>query len=274
MSFPKISKHSLSFSTENSENLPVKIISNNKMKTILNKSIGIGTNENDNKKNFTKRALITSLNNEKYFTEPNIHKFKYDYSMIPKYKTSRNSKLKLNFPGFKSNINSTFNKIPISNYKSAKGNILKNQIIKNQVTFIPKPSIKSNYISFQKRSKEIKDNIVFDDISLIGNLMNQTMSNFNNKYQIQYWTKNKRKKEEIKYCFNLIKRGKNLTEINDILNGPKEIISYEIQTNSDLDNHFFNQKYNMNGIKDRKNKYNITVNTLESIKPLTSFEYK
>ena len=104
--------------------------------------------------------------------------------------------------------------------------------------------------------------------------MDQNRSNFNNKYQIQYWTKNKRKKEEIKYCFNLIKRGKNLTEINDILNGPKEIISYEIQTNSDLDNHFFNQKYNMNGIKDRKNKYNITVNTLESIKPLTSFEYK
>ena len=45
-------------------------------------------------------------------------------------------------------------------------------------------------------------------------------------------------------------------------------------TNSDLDNRFFGQKCNMNGIKDRKNKYNITVNTLESIKPLTSFEYK
>ena len=30
----------------------------------------------------------------------------------------------------------------------------------------------------------------------------------------------------------------------------------------------------MNHIKERKNKYNMTVNTLESIKPLTSVEYK
>ena len=271
MSFPKIS---LSFNNENSEKLPNKIISNYKFQKILNKSIGIGTNDND-KNNFSKRTLITSLNKINNFTEPNTHRTEFDCD-IPKYHSSRNSKIKLNFPIFMSNINFKLNnnKIPLSKLKNLKGNILKNQIIKNQVTYFPKPSIKSNYISFQKRSKEIKDNIVFDDISLIGNLMNQTMSNFNNKYQIQYWTKNKRKKEEIKYCFNLIKRGKNLTEINDILNGPKEIISYEIQTNSDLDENFFNQKYNMNGIKDRKNKYNITVNTLESIKPLTSFEYK
>ena len=274
MSFPKISKISLSFNNENTEKLPVKLISLNKFKKNLNKSIGIGTNDDNNKNNFSKRALITSLNNKTYFTEPNFNRFEYDYDIFPKYKSSRNSKIRLYFPSHISNTNFKLNKIPISRLKNAKGNILKNQIIKNQVTYIPKPSIKSNFLSFEKRSKEAKDNIVFDDISLIGTLMDQNRSNFNNKYQIQYWTKNKRKKDEIKYCFNLIKRGKNLTEINDILNGPKEIITYQIQKNSDLDNDSFNQKYNMNHIKERKNKYNMTVNTLESIKPLTSIEYK
>lgn len=271
MSFPKISKISLSFNNENIEKLPVKLISNNKFKKNLNKSIGIGTNDDNNKNHFSRRALITALNNKTYFTES---KFEYDNDILPKFNSSRNSKIQLYFPSHISNTNFKFNKIPISRLKNAKGNILKNQIIKNQVTYIPKPSIKSNYLSFEKRSKEIKDNIVFDDISLIGTLMDQNRSNFNNKYQIQYWTKNKRKKDEIKYCFNLIKRGKNLTEINDILNGPKEIITYQIQKNSDLDNDSFNQKYNMNHIKERKNKYNMTVNTLESIKPLTSFEFK
>ena len=95
MSFPKIS---LSFNNENSEKLPNKIISNYKFQKILNKSIGIGTNDND-KNNFSKRTLITSLNKINNFTEPNTHRTEFDCD-IPKYHSSRNSKIKLNFPIF------------------------------------------------------------------------------------------------------------------------------------------------------------------------------
>ena len=49
MSLPKISNVSVSFNDENNENFPVTIISNNKFKSIINKSIGIGTYDEEKK---------------------------------------------------------------------------------------------------------------------------------------------------------------------------------------------------------------------------------
>jgi hypothetical protein len=125
-------------------------------------------------------------------------------------------------------------------------------------------------MKFQKRSKQINDNIVSDDISLINTLMNQTTSNFNNKYQVQYWTNDKKKKNEILNCFNLIRKGTDLNDIDNMLNGPKEIITYRIQTESNNIDDFFLENNNMELIKERKKKANLSINTLNFIRPLTS----
>ena len=100
--------------------------------------------------------------------------------------------------------------------------------------------------------------------------MNQTTSNFNNKYQVQYWTNDKKKKNEILNCFNLIRKGTDLNDIDNMLNGPKEIITYRIQTESNNIDDFFLENNNMELIKKKKKKANLSINTLNFIRPLTS----
>ena len=66
-----------------------------------------------------------------------------------------------------------------------KPNILNNKFIKSHFSFRPRNvSVRHNYINF---NNEENKKIVSDDKSLIGSLVNQTNSNFNNKYKIQYW---------------------------------------------------------------------------------------
>ncbi len=279
MSHPKISTVSLSFNsnTQQENNSYLRPPSGNRFRTRLNKSIGIGTTDDDKKSVISKRALITSLNFSSYLPTTEYENIN-DEITTSKFKSSRNSRKKLELNQKKFFVNNSqlknykyLGKYKIPRIKTTKGNILKNQILKNTVTYTPKPPIKYSYMHFQKRSKAINDNIVSDGISLIDTLINQTTSNFNNKYQVQYWTNNKKKREEIKYCFNLIKKGTKLIDIDNILNGPKEVITYRIQTDPNLDFPNLNEKYyTMKSIKDRKNKYNMTINTLEHLRPLTS----
>ena len=121
----------------------------------------------------------------------------------------------------------------------------------------------NNILKFKNPNKKY---IVTDDISLIGSLLNQTTSNFNNKYKLKYLNSNKRKKEQITYCFNLLKKGMNLKDIDILLNGPKEIISYQIEKNKN--NFLIRDKYNINVKKNKVN--NVSVNTLEFIRPYSS----
>ena len=283
MSFPKISNISVSFNDENNENFPVTIISNNKFKSIINKSIGIGTYDEEKKPIINKGALITVLNTSNYFStmksnrfnhkekkkeENNKSKIRCNTTKNPKKKLEINSPKIISFSQLKNY--KYIGKYKIPRIKSTKGNILKNKILKEQVSFNRKPSIKYNTIKFQKRSKKVNDNIVSDDISLINTLMNQTTSNFNNKYQVQYWTNDKKKKNEILNCFNLIRKGTDLNDIDNMLNGPKEIITYRIQTESNNIDDFFLENNNMELIKERKKKANLSINTLNFIRPLTS----
>ncbi len=283
MSFPKISNISVSFNDENNENFPVSIISNNKFKSIINKSVGIGTYDDDKKPILNKGALITALNTSSYLSSiksnclNNKEKKKEENNKSKiRFHSSKNSKKKLEIQSpkiisFSQLKNYKYiGKYKIPRIKSTKGNILKNQILKKQVLFPPKPTIKYNYMKFQKRSKQINDNIVSDDISLINTLMNQTTSNFNNKYQVQYWTNDKKKKEEILKCFNLIRKGTDLNDIDNILNGPKEIITYRIQTESNRIDDYFYESSNIKSIQERKKKPHLSINTLNIIRPLTS----
>ena len=77
MSLPKISNVSVSFNDENNENFPVKIISNNKFKSIINKSIGIGTYDEEKKPIINKGALITVLNTSNYFSTMKSNRFNH-----------------------------------------------------------------------------------------------------------------------------------------------------------------------------------------------------
>ena len=279
MSHPKISTVSLSFNsnTQQENNSYLRPPSGNRFRTRLNKSIGIGTTADDKKSVISKRALITSLHFPSYLPTTEYENIN-DEITTSKFKSSRNSRKKLDINQKKFFVNNSqlknykyLGKYKIPRIKTTKGNILKNQILKNTVTYTPKPPIKYSYMHFQKRSKAINDNIVYDGISLIDTLINQTTSNFKNKYQVKYWKKKKKKREEIKYCFNLIKKGTKLIDIDNILNGPKEIITYRIQTDPNLDFPNLNEKYyTMKSIKDRKNKYNMTINTLEHLRTLTS----
>ena len=144
------------------------------------------------------------------------------------------------------------------------------KVIGQNIFYISIGDSNSNIIKFKNKNKK---EIVKNDISLLGILQNQTNSNFNNKYDLKYWTNNQKKKEQIKHCFTLIKKGINLNDIDNMLNGPKEITSYNIQTapnikiKKKIDN-FSNLKKRI----ERKNNYNLTVNTLEKIRPLTTFK--
>jgi hypothetical protein len=174
------------------------------------------------------------------------------------------------FEDFSKNIN-IFSEVSYTNlYKGRKylpkynRTILSNEFLKNHLFNYPSFHVNNNIITF--KNKNLK-HIVTDDVSLLGILQNQTNSNFNNKYNLKYWTNNKKKKEQIKRCFNLIKKGINLNDIDNILNSQKEIISYKIQTPKI---ETINNNSQIKKINERK-KYNLTINTLENIRPLTTF---
>ena len=101
----------------------------------------------------------------------------------------------------------------------------------------------------------------------MGSLINQTNSNFNNKYKIKYYSNNNRKREQIKYCFNIFKNGKNLSLINELLNKSEKIKSKSPNqlTISYRNDNNFNLKYRKETI--------LTINSLEKIRPLTSFHF-
>ena len=332
MSIPKFS---YSFHSFFNENKPVKIShSKNNSKNNLNKSIGIGTSDDDkiikNNIKFDKNALLYSIyhinnskasykkkfinkelgnqksiilnqkqffsdssrnskpfllvNSNRFINNSNLSNISTNNDII--LNTSSKSKsifnANINNININYNINNSFNNnnTYLNNKLSKKlkyalnideknneinSNILNNKYLKTHFTLHPQiVSIKHNIISFKKKKKR---NIVFDNKSLIGSLLNQTNSNFNNKYKIKYYSNNNRKREQIKYCFNIFKNGKNLSLINELLNKSEKIKSKSPNqlTISYRNDNNFNLKYRKETI--------LTINSLEKIRPLTSFHF-
>ena len=256
MSLPKISKISLSYS-------PINIISNKNFNQKIDKNTR--TRNNDDLFDNNKKYMITSYSN---------------YNRRKKEVKSRNTQTQFEEEAFPKKIN-IFSKVTFNHKvrkyiprKKEKESLLNNEFLKYHFIKYHKEfnyfHVNSNIIKFKNKNKK---EIVKNDISLLGILQNQTNSNFNNKYDLKYWTNNQKKKEQIKHCFTLIKKGINLNDIDNMLNGPKEITSYNIQTAQNnkkkkkIDN-FSNLKKRI----ERKNNYNLTVNTLEKIRPLTTFK--
>ena len=279
MSFPLISKLSLSLSNE-SDNSPKRLIANQKFIPIKNKTINkdIIKGKNDLEDNLNISNLKTSLSHN------NKQSFSTTDRRIKVKKISKNTQTQFDNSPKKIKL---FSKVTYTNlYKGRKfipkftkiktPRILNNEFLKTH--FYSQPEnlknfhVNSNFLKFQNINKK---HIVTDDISLLGILQNQTNSNFNNKYQLKYWTNSKKKKEQIKRCFNLIKKGMNLNDIDNMLNGPKELITYNIQTSPNVKSKMnFDNNSHMKLIRERKNNYNLTVNTLEHIRPLSTFNSK
>ena len=152
---------------------------------------------------------------------------------------SFNTQKKINSVYSESNINNQSKKMINNNSHDI---LLNNNYIKSRIP------IRNNILKLKPKIKEI----INSDLDLVTALNKQTNSNFNN---------------QIKNCFNLIQKGTNISEINNILNGPKEIITYQIQTEPNQENNYWklNEIYNMkfNRIKNRINSSKrITINAL------------
>ena len=167
---------------------------------ISHRSIGIGTNEFDDNNNNNK-------------TRNNFNNLKNSY-------TSHNSKANLfsyskHFPLFSNNL-------------------LRNRHELNIESFSFQPLlVRNNIISFNNNKKN--NLIAFEDKEMINFFKYQTKSNFNNKYNIIFKTKNDKKKEQIKNCFKKIKDGICINEIN-----------LELKNNFIKNNFANNQNFNKN----------------------------
>ena len=335
MSIPKFS---YSFHSFFNENKPVKISHSKKISIYdLNKSIGIGTSDDDkiikNNIKFDKNALLYSIyhinnskasykkkfinkelgnqksiilnqkqffsdssrnskpfllvNSNRFINNSNLSNMSTNNDIILNTSSKSKSIFNINNNINNNNINNSFNnynnnnniylnnklskrlKLPLNTEEKnneAQSNILNNKYIKKHFSFHPHiVSVKNKIISFKNKKNR---NIVFDDNSLMGTLLNQTNSNFNNKYRIKYYSNNNRKREQIKYCFNLFKNGKNLLLINELLNKNYEKIKCKSPKQLTL------SYRNDNNFKIKKIKEtNLTISSLEKIRPLTSINF-
>ena len=266
MSLPRISKISLSLSNERNKKSKKNII-NQKVSSAINRNINKTIKSRNHEINTNNHYLQTTKNNfnKNPFSLSQKQKEFKTISQVTQTQFEDFPEAKITIPKF-SYSNSFHNgKKFIPKFLNKKnGNFLSNEFLKNHLFNYPSFHVNNNIITF--KNKNLK-HIVTDDVSLLGILQNQTNSNFNNKYNLKYWTNNKKKKEQIKRCFNLIKKGINLNDIDNILNSQKEIISYKIQTPKI---ETINNNSQIKKINERK-KYNLTINTLENIRPLTTF---
>ena len=145
---------------------------------------------------------------------------------------SRNEKIK----SLKNSITSHNSRKSLLNSKIFplfSNNLLRNRHELNIDSYSFQPLIvRNNVISFNNKNNNL---IAFDDKEIINFFKNQTKSNFNNKYNIIFKTKNDKKKEQIKNCFNKIKNGICINEIN-----------LELKNNFNRNKKSFLQKINKN----------------------------
>ena len=257
MSSPKISKIYLKFPAMVS--LKYSLNPNIHFK---NESTGFNLNKYESlSERHSKYYLINSPSSSRKEVEK-IKKNQFN-SPLTERKVLTSSKKKI----FKSEKKNSFKKLfSLLSNKQNKQKEKKIKLINDDIKS-QEVSIRSNILKLRKKNKII---INSNDIDLVNEIKKQTYSNFNNKYKLLYRTGDMKKKIKIKKCFNLIQKGVNINEINNILNGPKQIITYKIQTEpnkNNNDNNFWkiNERFNMKFNRIKKNIHNskkITINAL------------
>lgn len=216
------------------------IIFNDKKKfNNIKKNFHDEINLNKNKNNYTKRNILTAISfskskdmeykyNSHEYTFSLINK-KYFYNNKKQIKRNKNEKLNERFNKKKINYNKlneelNKNSLIISNNFDKNKIINKNkEMFSNKIYYLRQTNIKFNPCIYNLFNVPIIEN----NNSLEETIKQQTVSNFNNKYNFRFKTKNPKEKEKIKILFGLLQKHKNS----------------ELERSRDL------KKYNSNSIK-------------------------
>ena len=213
------------------------------------------------------------INNEESITIKRLladhdNKFKYTFK---NYQTKHKKNITLfNLLTFKKNV-SYYN----LNLRNKNSNIFSNKIINSHLDNYQKLSITNNVIKF-KNMKENKK-ILLNDLDLLKEIKNKSTSNFNNKYNINFFNENKLKRDYISNLINKYKKGQTIENLtNEIKNRkfklyisnynyiPEEKINNIIHLN---ENNLINNLYSNEIINNNNNK--VRINSLKITRPLS-----
>jgi len=250
------------------EKRSIKVYSRNVESFFNNKN---EVNEYNKISSGTLTESFPEINNEESITIKRLladhdNKFKYTFK---NYQTKHKKNITLfNLLTFKKNV-SYYN----LNLRNKNSNIFSNKIINSHLDNYQKLSITNNVIKF-KNMREPKK-ILLNDLDVLKEIKYESTSNFNNKYNINFFNKNKLKRD---YIFNLInkyKKGQTIENLtNEIKNRkfklyisnynyiPEEKLNNIIHSN---ENNLMNNLYSTNA----KNNNKVRIKSLKITRPLS-----
>ena len=253
---------------KNKEKRNIKVYSRN-VESLLNKNT---INEYNKISSGTLTESFPEINNEetitiKRFLADHENKFKYTFK---NYQTKHKNNLTLfNFLTFKKNV--SFYNLSLKNKNS---NLFSNKIINSHLDNYQKLSITNNVIKFKNMNQPKK--ILFNDLDVLKEIKYESTSNFNNKYNINFFNKNKLKRDYISNLINKYKKGQTIENLtNEIKNRkfklyisnynyiPEEKLNNIIHSN---ENNLIN---NLCSTKEKNNNNKVRIKSLKITRPLS-----
>ena len=158
----------------------------------------------------------------------NIHSDLTDYLSISKIDTNSNNK---------NTIENTINETPSTRFKIKKEILLNNKILRpqsakisrnfktlNKIKYnnnLPKVQLTNNYITLHNSRKKY---LIDNDKELFNIFYFNTLSNFNNKYDVTFESIKKKKRKDVKNYFDIIKKNGFNDNIKYISKNEKKVL--------------------------------------------------
>jgi hypothetical protein len=158
----------------------------------------------------------------------NIHSDLTDYLSISKIDTNSNNK---------NTIENTINETPSTRFKIKKEILLNNKILRpqsakisrnfktlNKIKYnnnLPKVQLTNNYITLHNSRKKY---LIDNDKELFNIFYFNTLSNFNNKYDVTFESKKKKKRKDVRKYFDNIKKNGFNDNIKYISRNEKKVL--------------------------------------------------
>lgn len=158
----------------------------------------------------------------------NIHSDLTDYLSISKIDTNSNNK---------NTIENTINETPSTRFKIKKEILLNNKILRpqsakisrnfktlNKIKYnnnLPKVQLTNNYITLHNSRKKY---LIDNDKELFNIFYFNTLSNFNNKYDVTFESKKKKKRKDVRKYFDKIKKNGFNDNIKYISRNEKKVL--------------------------------------------------
>ena len=175
-------------------------------------------------KNLQIQTSFDIINNNNH----NIHSDLTDYLSISKIDTNSNNK---------NTIENTINETPSTRFKIKKEILLNNKILRpqsakisrnfktfNKIKYnnnLPKVQLTNNYITLHNSRKKY---LIDNDKELFNIFYFNTLSNFNNKYDVTFESKKKKKRKDVKNYFDIIKKNGFNDNIKYISRNEKKVL--------------------------------------------------